>query len=170
MQKQRHSALVLSALALAAGCDASRVVSPTSLIRSITIAATQLPGDGNGTKEVVEVFIQNPVNCGGGVMLTRTVEGWIQMIPLDEGGSRVQQITAYRVNYTFRNAAGDEYIVRETGIDQVYVQDGDIVVLIAGKTPQHSGVIRFNQTTGEQTFEAGQFEDLPRNRACEALA
>ena len=160
---------IMTAFALVTGCAASRAATPTPLVKSSTIASVQLPGDGNGSKEIMEVFIQNPVNCGG-TIITRTVEGWIQMNPIEEGGSRAQQITVYRVNYTFSNAAGDEYVVRETGIDQLYVEDnGDIVVLIAGKTPQHSGVIRFNTTTGEQTFEAGQFYDPPRNRACEAL-
>lgn len=169
MPKHFGPALVLTACTLVSGCDASRVAAPTPLVRSSTVAAVQLPGDGNGSKDIVQVFIQNPVHCGGGIMLTRTVEGWIQTNPLEEGGSDVQQITLYRVNYTFSNSAGETFVIRETGIDQLQVVDGVMILQVSGKTPRHTGIIRIDLATLEQTFEAGQLDDLPRNRACEAL-
>ena len=170
--KNRFGQLPLLGLVMLIACDATDVSAPPEgalVLSRSTVASVVLPGDGNGGKDVVEVFIQNPVNCGGTV-LTRTVTGWIQTNPRENGESGIQQLAVYRVDYVFSNAAGETFVIRETGIDQIRIEDGVEMILIAGKTPRHSGVIRFNRTTGEQTFEAGPDYDLPRNRACDALA
>ena len=168
MLRQLSVLTLLTTLTLA--CDRATGIAPADELTPFSgRAATQLPGDGNDQKQVVEVFVQNPVNCGGGKMLTRTLTGWIQVMTRENGASATQEITTYRVDYTFTNAANETFVVRDRGIDRVYIEDGVAYLQISGQTPVHMGILRINLATGEQVFEAGPDYDIPRNRACAAL-
>lgn len=166
----RHflASTLVGALLITGGCDAPSPTAPAVPLRADVARASQLPADGNGNKTIVPLFEQRQVSCGTAT-LTRTFEGWFQFHFIETGNLKVVRVDILHQKFTFTNAAGETYVWDQRGSVLSWVEDGVVMVSLAGHGGTNIGLLRQVLATGETTFQAGQALELPRVAACAAL-
>lgn len=153
------------------------VATATLLMAPSALAA---PDDGRGNKfvDVVE-NVDVPVDCDG----DGTADLWLDEIGFVQGRgfpeeNRNEFLAVFHLDLTFTDADGDSWVWRDRGPDRGYVDDGDFVITVNGRSGVNNiGHLRINTATGEIEVEAGRapfggdlFLESPVDEACRSLA
>ena len=152
--------------ALIAACADSTPLSPA--VDHPPLFATA-PADGNGNKQVFPISIHDQRTCPNGAILNRHLEGWVQVRIFAQAGNRNVELDVFHLLITFTNSAGESFVWRSTDADRYWVEDGNLMVSVPGRTGGHIGVFIVNLATGDVVFDSGQDLGPPRDQACAAL-
>lgn len=129
----------------------------------------QVPADGNGNKQVFPISIHDQRTCPNGAILNRHLEGWVQVRIFAQADNRNVELDAFHLIITFTNSAGESFVWRSTDADRYWVEDGNLMVSVPGRTGGHIGILIVHLATGDVVFDAGPDLGLPRDQACAAL-
>lgn len=131
---------VLTAAALAAG------------------SVSAIPDDGNGGKFVGDLTETRGIDCDGDMAddLLFGVTGWFQAQIIGSDDDRVVAVTVFHADNVFTNAAGKTLVFKDRGPDVVYVDDGNLLVAVTGRTQVGNiGRVVLDLDNFEVEFRAG---------------